>query len=135
MKKIISVILILCFVILLSGCSANSEKTNETQTKETVKINLPKDDTVNGYREKDAEKDYNESSMPNQINKNETNVISEISSNDPTSSSYCANKNSKVFHSISCGSVTDMKEKNKLYSSDRNALISQGYHPCDRCKP
>ena len=52
------------------------------------------------------------------------------------SSSYVANKNTKKFHIPSCGSVSDMKEKNKLYyDGTREELINQGYEPCKRCNP
>lgn len=51
-------------------------------------------------------------------------------------SSYVANKNTKKFHYPSCGSVEDMKEKNKLYyDGSRDDLINQGYVPCKRCNP
>ena len=49
---------------------------------------------------------------------------------------YVLNKNTKKFHYSSCGSVQDMKEKNKeYYTGDRQTLIEQGYSPCGRCKP
>ena len=47
-----------------------------------------------------------------------------------------ANKNTHKFHYSWCGSVTDMKEKNKLYfNGTRDELINQGYVPCKRCNP
>ena len=50
--------------------------------------------------------------------------------------SYIANKNTKKFHYPSCSSVSDMKEKNKLYyEGSRDDLINQGYVPCKRCNP
>ena len=52
------------------------------------------------------------------------------------SASYIANKNTKKFHYPSCSSVSDMKEKNKLYyEGSRDDLINQGYVPCKRCNP
>ena len=52
------------------------------------------------------------------------------------STSYVANTNTKKFHYSSCSSVSDMKEKNKLYfDGTREALINQGYVPCKRCNP
>ena len=51
-------------------------------------------------------------------------------------SSYVANKNTKKFHYPSCGSVSDMKEKNKLFfDGTRDELIQKGYSPCKRCNP
>lgn len=50
--------------------------------------------------------------------------------------SYIANKNTKKFHYPSCGSVSKMKESNKLYfNGTRNELISKGYDPCGNCHP
>ncbi len=59
------------------------------------------------------------------------------SENDLTEEAdYIANKNSKKFHYPSCESVSDMKEKNKLYfQGTRDELIEQGYEPCKRCNP
>ena len=64
------------------------------------------------------------------------NSITEEKSDTVTKSSYVANKNTKKFHYPSCGSVEDMKEKNKLYfDGSREELIEQGYVPCKRCNP
>lgn len=72
--------------------------------------------------------------MPDTIKAEDTAVISALE-NESTSKDYCGNKNSKVFHSASCGSVTNMKEANKVYFKDRNEFMSQGYTPCSRCNP
>ena len=48
---------------------------------------------------------------------------------------YIGNKNSKKFHELSCSSVDDMKEKNKVPLTSRDEAISRGYDPCSRCKP
>lgn len=54
----------------------------------------------------------------------------------PAGTTYVVNKNTKKFHLPSCDSVTDMKEKNKLYyEGAREELIEQGYEPCKRCNP
>lgn len=53
-----------------------------------------------------------------------------------STSAYVANKNTKKFHYPSCSSVSDMKEKNKLYyEGTRDELIDKGYSPCKRCNP
>ncbi len=51
--------------------------------------------------------------------------------------SYIGNRNSHVFHYPDCDSVSDMKEKNKVYFEDatRDEVIEQGFRPCGRCKP
>lgn len=48
---------------------------------------------------------------------------------------YIGNKNTKKFHYSWCSSVDDMKEKNKVSLSSREAAISKGYVPCKRCDP
>jgi DNA-entry nuclease len=51
--------------------------------------------------------------------------------------SYIGNRNSHVFHYPDCDSVSDTKEKNKVYFEDstRDEVMEQGYRPCGRCKP
>ncbi len=51
--------------------------------------------------------------------------------------SYVGNKNSNVFHYPDCDSVSDMKEKNKVFFDDvtRDEVIDSGFRPCQRCKP
>lgn len=48
---------------------------------------------------------------------------------------YVGNKNSKKFHHYYCGSVDDMKEKNKVFFLTREDAVEAGYVPCKRCKP
>ena len=49
---------------------------------------------------------------------------------------YILNSNTKRFHRPDCPSVNDMKEKNKIYSSEsREEILSQGYQPCKSCQP
>ena len=53
-----------------------------------------------------------------------------------STTSYVANTNTKKFHYPSCSSVSDMKEKNKMYfDGTREELINMGYQPCKRCNP
>lgn len=48
---------------------------------------------------------------------------------------YIGNKNSKVFHVPDCSSVSNTKEKNKVYLNTRNEAVSMGYSPCKACNP
>ncbi|SES91562.1 DNA-entry nuclease [Pseudobutyrivibrio sp. C4] len=49
---------------------------------------------------------------------------------------FVLNTNTKKFHTPTCGSVSDMKDKNKQYfHGTREELINQGYDPCGRCNP
>ena len=49
---------------------------------------------------------------------------------------YILNKNTKKFHYPSCGSVKQMKEKNKgSFTGTREEVIKKGYSPCGNCHP
>lgn len=49
---------------------------------------------------------------------------------------YIINKNSKIFHTPDCESVSAMKAQNKKASTEsRKTLIAQGYTPCKSCNP
>ena len=55
---------------------------------------------------------------------------------NPQSYTYVLNKSSKKFHYPSCYSVTQMKDSNKIYSSEsRQEIINKGYTPCGNCHP
>lgn len=58
-----------------------------------------------------------------------------VQSTQPAESVYMGNKNSKVFHRISCGSAKQMKEKNKVAFDSREQAINSGYSPCQICNP
>ena len=62
-------------------------------------------------------------------------VIDRSFPTDDIESVYIGNKNSHVFHSASCNSVKDMKEKNKIEFQSRDEAIANGYKPCSRCNP
>lgn len=49
--------------------------------------------------------------------------------------SYIGNKSTKKLHRLSCSSVDDMKEKNKVEFTSKEAALNKGYQPCKRCKP
>ncbi len=54
----------------------------------------------------------------------------------PSEYSYVLNKNTHVFHYPYCKSVSDMKEKNKEYSSlSRDEIMGMGYKSCGSCHP
>ncbi len=46
---------------------------------------------------------------------------------------YIGNKNSKVFHRLSCKSLPALK--NRVYFYTREEAIAAGYRPCGNCKP
>lgn len=124
MKRIFA--LVICvFFIFLTGCNQNSNPPE----RDAVKINMPADNSVNGYRVSKPETN----GMPDIIAGSNTSVGTVEQNN--SDAEYCANKNSKVFHKSTCGSVEDMKEENRAYYSDRDQLIKNGYSPCKRCNP
>ena len=67
--------------------------------------------------------------------------VAPIRSEQPASSSpevreYVLNTNSKRFHLPDCKSVERMSEQNKLFRTDtREAIIADGYVPCQNCNP
>ena len=49
---------------------------------------------------------------------------------------YILNIKTKKFHIPSCGSVNDMKEKNKeMFFGTKEDAVQKGYSPCKRCMP
>ena len=54
----------------------------------------------------------------------------------PQGTTYILNTNTGKFHYPTCGSVKQMKEKNKQeFSGTRDEAISMGYDPCKKCNP
>lgn len=47
---------------------------------------------------------------------------------------YAANKSSKVFHDLSCDSLSS-SSKNLVYMESRQYAVSKGYRPCENCNP
>ena len=56
-------------------------------------------------------------------------------SSSSSSGSYVGNANTGKFHVSSCSSVSKMSEGNKVFFSNRNDAVNQGYVPCKRCNP
>lgn len=55
---------------------------------------------------------------------------------DAESTTYVLNTSSKKFHKENCSGVDSIKKENrKTYTGSREDLISEGYEPCQRCKP
>lgn len=49
---------------------------------------------------------------------------------------FVYNKNTKKYHYEWCGSVHDMKPKNRgTYTGTTEEMRQKGYEPCKRCKP
>ena len=57
------------------------------------------------------------------------------SSSSDDSGSYIGNSNSGKFHKSTCKWGQKTADHNRVYFSDRNTAISQGYKPCKVCNP
>lgn len=125
MRKIVCIVLI-CFS--LCGCSAESQAT-KNDTHSDVTINLPTDDTVNGYREGEIS-----SVIPQKIPADEVEPA-ESEKNSAAEIAYIGNAKTRIFHKSTCSSVSTMKEENKVKFEDREDAVSGGYKPCGRCNP
>ena len=132
MKRLILIIFAIILLVFCNGCKAE----NTESVREAVIINMPVDNTVNGYRTGSSIS----SSESDKIDANKVTVESKTTSSKTenetvTEVSYCANLKSKVFHKSDCGAVKSMKEENKFYTKDKSILLEQGYTPCKSCKP
>lgn len=52
-----------------------------------------------------------------------------------TSSSYVGNSETGKFHAPGCSDVDKMDNANKVYFSNRQDAVNQGYDPCGHCNP
>ena len=125
MKKITSFILILC---LLCGCSADYGM-NGTESHAQITVNLPADDTVNGYRTENSKP----SEMPDAVSAED--VKPAEPDNAVKTADYIGNSNSHVFHKPSCSSANTIKEENRVSFKSREDAVKSGYTPCKRCNP
>lgn len=80
----------------------------------------------------------NSGSSTNRDSNSSSNSKATIRSKKSTSKStkYVVNTNTKKFHLPSCSSVADTLAKNKkIFNTNREQLISDGYTPCKKCNP
>ena len=52
---------------------------------------------------------------------------------DPQKTMVIGNRNSKIYHELSCSSVNDMSDKNKVPFNSSEEAKASGYKPCSRC--
>ncbi len=130
MRKIFTILLCLCLLLLFTSCKKEQVKT-KTAPKSKVTINLAEDNSVNGYRVSTPETDDTE------ISGDKITVQSPNTETDSGTQAiqYCGNLNSKTFHKSTCSSVKRMHDDNKFFTSDRNLLTEQGFAPCKSCNP
>ena len=118
---------------MLSGCQAagnNSGTNTETDSHVKITVNMPSDDTVNGYREED----YVQSGIPDVIPVEDV-VPSAPQSSFENSASFIGNSSSHIFHKPDCSSAENMKDGNKVTFESRDEAVAAGYTPCKRCSP
>ncbi|MBO5020343.1 MAG: hypothetical protein J6D52_06745 [Clostridia bacterium] len=132
MKKLLIILLILLIPLSFVGCSPSTE----TESHADIIINMPTDNTVNGYRTESVVKDEKDTIPTDKVGVESQNPISESKAPDTAEPiQYCANINSKTFHKTDCGSAKNLKEENKYITSNRDELIQDGYTPCKKCNP
>lgn len=139
MKRTLSIVLLLLFLILISVFSLSPFASaavrytdlsqlddNQTYTKEDMLAMYDFGYSV-GYKEGAAENSFS-SSAP---------AIAAAAANVTSSGTdYVLNTNTHKFHYPSCSSVSDIKPENIGYfTGSRDEVIAQGYKPCGRCKP
>lgn len=116
-------ILLFTFILCLCGCGNTA-----TSSEPAIIINIPNDNSVNGYRITVSE--TSDGSIPQSATDKTT-----PSENNVSDICYCASVSSKKFHTSKCGSAKNIKEENLLTSPDRQYFIDNGYEPCGRCNP
>lgn len=79
--------------------------------------------------------DWANENTPTSDDHSSSTTSSSSSSSSSDSGSYVGNSNSGKFHEASCSSVNKMSEGNKVFFSNRDDAINQGYVPCKRCNP
>lgn len=124
MKKSLLLWLLLLCTVLLLGCGSKSVTVSvpdravivtEAPAETTVVTTIP-ESSEETKPEATAETEPEETSAPTQT--------------------YVLNTNSKKFHYAYCGSVKQMKEKNKkIFNGTREEIIDMGYDPCGNCHP
>jgi len=133
LKRTVCFVFVLLFCFIL--CSCDGKET--APEREEIVINIPTDNTVNGYRtEAPATEDLPDVITVDKVQVGTANPPSNSTSqNGNSQNSYCGNVNSKPFHKADCSSATSMKAENKFYSKDRNYFITNNYKPCKKCNP
>lgn len=129
MKKFLIIIVSVLFALPLSSCGYDEAY----DTHSEVVINMPTDNTLNGYRTESSGTETATGEMPDKISVTEAKPGS--GGTAATTGNYVGNKNSRVFHKPSCSSIKKTKDENKAYFKERSDAVNQGYSPCKRCNP
>lgn len=129
MRKFLLIFISVLILLPLSSCGYNES----ADTHSEVEINLPSDNTLNGYRTESSEAETATGEMPDKISVDQTKPGS--GGTTASSGSYVGNKKTHVFHKSTCSSIKKTKDENKAYFKERTDAVNQGYSPCKRCNP
>lgn len=129
MRKFLLIFISVLMLLPLSSCGYNES----ADTHSEVVINLPSDNTLNGYRTESSETETATGEMPDKISVDQTRPGS--GGTTASAGSYVGNKKTHVFHKSSCSSIKKTKDENKAYFKERTDAVNQGYSPCKRCNP
>lgn len=88
--------------------------------------------TDNGHSEKIT---VGANQKNNSSSKSSSSKSSSKSSSVKKTGKYVGNKNTHVFHSADCASVSKMSDSNKVYFKSYDEAIGQGYTPAKDCNP
>ncbi len=122
MNKISNILICIIILVVMTGCS------NKTKEKTPITVNLPKDNTLNGYKDDTLPKKSNQYSA--NIDSNKITIIEK-----EESYSYFGNKTSKKFHKASCKTYKNTNKENIILYKSREDFIKYEYSPCKTCNP
>lgn len=136
MKKLFYIFLVLIMLTTFTSCNINKKQIKTNESTRAVIINMPTDDTINGYRESDNKVS---SKAPNIIKSDDVKISTaddnSTENSNETNNEFVGNKNSKVFHKSGCTATKHMSDKNKISTNNKSELINYGYKPCKKCNP
>ena len=124
----IALIAVLCSVLVIV-----LSKLPKTEEREAIIITNASGETASKYQDFDdiiKNQDNENNGMPNVISGSEISVADDGDYNLYT---YCGNKNSKIYHKLSCSAANKTKEENKVYFKTLEECQNAGYRPCKIC--
>ena len=129
-KTLIYIALIIALCSVLVFVVSRSPKSEE---HEAIVITTSSGKTASKYQDFDdviKNQDSENNGMPSTITGNNVSVAQGSENN---LYAFCGNKNSKIYHKISCSSAKKTKEENKVYFKTLDDCQNAGYRPCKIC--
>lgn len=118
MKRLFVLLVIISF--LLCGCQIKGD--NVSNSASDIKIVLPDDDTVNGYRKTQSE-----------LTDSSDDTASTASSVE--NNGFYVNTKTMKFHKPNCVYAQKGSENGIWRDADYEQLVNEGLIPCKKCKP